>query len=61
MPTMPYGLSHSEYRDKTLKSGVIRKYHSPFGGRPTEKVSIRSTSPAAHPTQFGGVYTAAAA
>jgi hypothetical protein len=29
----------------------MRKYHAPFGGRPTEKGSIQSTSLAAHPTQ----------
>ena len=52
---MPDGHSHSEYRHKSLESGVMRKYHAPFGGRPTEKGSIKSTSPAAHPTQFGGV------
>jgi hypothetical protein len=49
---MPDGRSHSEYRHKSLESGVMRKYHAPFGGRPTEKGSIKSTSPAAHPTQF---------
>src|SRR5262249_59473007 len=47
---MPDGRSHSEYRHKSLESGVMRKYHAPFGGRPTEKGSIQSTSPAAHPT-----------
>ena len=47
---MPDGHSHSEYRHKSLESGVMRKYHAPFGGRPTEKGSIQSTSPAAHPT-----------
>jgi hypothetical protein len=49
---MPDGRSHSEYRHKSLESGVMRKYHAPFGGRPTEKGSLQSTSPAAHPTQF---------
>ena len=49
---MPDGRSHSAYRHKSLESGVMRKYHAPFGGRPTEKDSIKSTSPAAHPTQF---------
>jgi hypothetical protein len=48
---MPDGHSHSEYRHKSLESGVMRKYHAPFGGRPTEKGSSQSTSPAAHPTQ----------
>jgi hypothetical protein len=48
---MPDGRSHSAYRHKSLESGVMRKYHAPFGGRPTEKGSIQSTSPAAHPTQ----------
>ena len=48
---MPDGRSHSEYRHKSLESGVMRKYHAPFGGRPTEKGSIKSTSPAAHHTQ----------
>jgi len=38
-------------RHSSLESGVMRKYHAPFGGRPTEKGCIRSTSPAAHPTQ----------
>ena len=52
---MPDGHSHSEYRHKSLESGVMRKYHAPFGGRPTEKGSIKSTSPAAHPTQSKGV------
>jgi hypothetical protein len=47
---MPDGRSHSEYRHKSLESGVMRKYHAPFGGRPTEKGSIQGTSPAAHPT-----------
>ena len=46
------GHSNSEHRHKSLESGVMRKYHAPFGGRPTEKGSIQSTSPAAHPTQF---------
>ena len=36
---MPDGHSHSEYRHKSLESGVMRKYHAPFGGRPTEKGS----------------------
>jgi hypothetical protein len=49
---MPDGHSNSEYRHKSLESGVMRKYHAPFGGRPTEKGSIKSTSLAAHPTQF---------
>jgi len=35
----------------------MRKYHAPFGGRPTEKGSIKSTSPAAHPTQPPAVET----
>ena len=52
---MPDGRSHSEYRHKSLESGVMRKYHAPFGGRPTEKGSIQSTSPAAHPTQSPAV------
>ena len=52
---MPDGRSHSEYRHKSLESGVMRKYHAPFGGRPTEKGSIQSTSPAAHPTQCPAV------
>ena len=52
---MPDGHSHSEYRHKSLESGVMRKYHAPFGGRPTEKGSIQSTSPAAHPTQSPAV------
>jgi hypothetical protein len=52
---MPDGRSHSEYRHKSLESGVMRKYHAPFGGRPTEKGSLQSTSPAAHPTQCPGV------
>ena len=52
---MPDGHSHSEYRHKSLESGVMRKYHAPFGGRPTEKGSIKSTSPAAHPTQSPAV------
>ncbi len=34
---MPDGLHTSESRHKSLKSGVMRKYHAPFGGRPTEK------------------------
>jgi hypothetical protein len=34
---MPDGLRDSEPRYKSLESGVMRKYHAPFGGRPTEK------------------------
>ncbi len=34
---MPDGLHNSESRHKSLESGVMRKYHAPFGGRPTEK------------------------
>ena len=34
---MPDGLHSSESQHKSLESGVMRKYHAPFGGRPTEK------------------------
>jgi hypothetical protein len=49
-PSTLDGHSNSEHRHKSLESGVMRKYHAPFGGRPTEKGSIPSTSLAAHPT-----------
>src|SRR5712691_1938501 len=49
-PSTQDGHYDSEHRHKSLESGVMRKYHAPFGGRPTEKGSIKSTSPAAHPT-----------
>ena len=34
---MPDGPHNGDSRHKSLESGVMRKYHAPFGGRPTEK------------------------
>jgi hypothetical protein len=50
-PSTQEGHDDSAHRHTSLESGVMRKYHAPFGGRPTEKGSVKSTSPAAHPTQ----------
>src|SRR6266568_8418134 len=54
-PSTQDGHYDSEHRHQSLESGVMRKYHAPFGGRPTEKGSIKRTSPAAHPTQCPSV------
>src|SRR2546427_12254746 len=52
------GIGRPLHRSTSLESGVMRKYHAPFGGRPTEKGSIQSTSLAAHPTQSPGAEAA---
>ena len=54
---MPDGHSHSEYRHKSLESGVMRKYHAPFGGRPTEKGSNQEYLAGGPPYLIHGSYT----